>query len=140
MLEITPIPNNQTQTGVLTEPKPTDRVDELDGVQPVAPVGQEPITNEEMMDALAEEREDRPEDFLSKEEEEGLQQRMEALTEQARLYGHHLSFQLHRESDQMVVQVVNKEGELIRQIPPDEFINMQSRLAEMRGTLIDTFA
>lgn len=147
MLDISPVPNQLHQGGVSeqTSPKPLDSVQ---NVQAVRPVGQDEVQTDAMLDALKEEvrpkrpedvRPEQPEDLLSKEQEEGLLERMKALSDAAQKLGHHLSFELHEESEQMVVQVLDAEGELIRQIPPEEFLTLFERLEEMRGALFDTF-
>ncbi|SHF64908.1 flagellar protein FlaG [Desulfacinum infernum DSM 9756] len=49
-----------------------------------------------------------------------------------------LSFRLHEETGDMVVSVVNKEtGEVIRQIPPEELLELREKLEELTGVLLN---
>ncbi|SMC19466.1 flagellar protein FlaG [Desulfacinum hydrothermale DSM 13146] len=49
-----------------------------------------------------------------------------------------LSFELHEETGDMVVSVVNKEtGEVIRQIPPEELLELREKLEELTGVLFN---
>lgn len=47
-----------------------------------------------------------------------------------------LSFKIHEKTGDMVVQVLNREtGELIRQLPPEELLDLKDKLSELRGVL-----
>jgi flagellar protein FlaG len=47
-----------------------------------------------------------------------------------------LSFDIHDETGDMVVQVLEREsGDLIRQIPPDDLLDLRDKLDELRGVL-----
>lgn len=47
-----------------------------------------------------------------------------------------LSFDIHDETGEMVVQVLEREtGDLIRQIPPDDLLDLKEKLNELRGVL-----
>lgn len=49
-----------------------------------------------------------------------------------------LSFKLHEESGEVVVQVISgKTGEVVRQLPPEEVLELRERLKELRGVLFD---
>lgn len=49
-----------------------------------------------------------------------------------------LSFKLNRDLDRMIVKVVNREsGEVVRQIPPEEMLEIAKRMEEMGGILLD---
>ena len=49
-----------------------------------------------------------------------------------------LRFSVHEPTGRTVVRVVDKETEtLIREIPPEEFLNLAARLDEMIGILFD---
>ena len=145
MFDVSPVPKQVQQGGVFEQSGPSGRVDLEENVQKVIPVGREPINSEQLMgtkkeafleeELLAELKKD-----LSEEEIGALQERIEALSDTAQAYGHSLSFQLHSETQRMVVQVKDAEGEVIRQIPPEEFITLFGNLREMRGALFDTFA
>lgn len=52
-----------------------------------------------------------------------------------------LDFKVHKETDQMVVKVRNKENnEVIRQIPPEEMLELAKRMEEMSGMLLDRWS
>jgi len=55
-----------------------------------------------------------------------------------KLLGRSLRFEIDRELNQVVVKVVDKEsGEVIRQIPPEEYIQIMKRLQDMDGVFLD---
>lgn len=50
----------------------------------------------------------------------------------------HLSFSVNRETGDMVIRVIDSQtDEVIRQIPPEEFVRIAARLAKMVGLLFD---
>jgi flagellar protein FlaG len=49
-----------------------------------------------------------------------------------------LKFHVHEGTGNMMVRVVNEEtGELVREIPPEEILNLAAKIDEMIGTLFD---
>jgi flagellar protein FlaG len=47
-----------------------------------------------------------------------------------------LSFDVHEKTGEMVVQVLDREsGELIRQLPPENLLDLKDKLNELRGVL-----
>lgn len=59
---------------------------------------------------------------------------IKALTENG-LY----SVRFESENDQMIVKVVDREtDEVIRQIPPEDLIDVMANLKELRGNMVDT--
>ena len=49
-----------------------------------------------------------------------------------------LCFSVHEATDRTIVKVIDKETEkLIRQIPPEEFLNLADKMDEMIGILFD---
>lgn len=49
-----------------------------------------------------------------------------------------LRFSIHEESERMQVFVIdNKTQEVIKEIPPEEFLNIVARIQEMVGLLLD---
>ena len=49
-----------------------------------------------------------------------------------------LSFKLHEETGDVVVTVINKDtGEVIRQIPPEELLELREKLEELTGVLLN---
>ena len=48
-----------------------------------------------------------------------------------------VQFAIDNESGQVLIRIVNKSsGEMIRQIPPEEILNLQARLKDLRGLLL----
>jgi flagellar protein FlaG len=48
-------------------------------------------------------------------------------------------FENDQEAKQLVVKVVDREtDEVIRQIPPEELMNLAQRLDDLRGNIVDT--
>jgi len=48
-----------------------------------------------------------------------------------------VQFAIDKESGQVLIRIVNKSsGETIRQIPPEEILNLQARLKDLRGLLL----
>lgn len=110
-------------------------VDTLDKVKPqVAPVEK---TNDSAQTALGERalREKAEEQPLSNEE---LAEAVENIQSRLEVVGTRLGFSIHGESEDLVVEITNREsGELIRQIPSDEVLELRARLDELVGILFD---
>jgi flagellar protein FlaG len=52
-----------------------------------------------------------------------------------------LDFKIHEETGNLVVRVFNREtDELIREVPPEELLNLNEKLSELRGILFDQMA
>lgn len=50
-----------------------------------------------------------------------------------------LNFRLHDDTGDMVLQVVSAEtGEVIRQLPPDEILELRAKLEDLRGLLFES--
>ena len=48
-----------------------------------------------------------------------------------------VQFAIDKESGQVLIRIVNKSsGEMIRQIPPEEILDLQARLKDLRGLLL----
>ncbi len=75
----------------------------------------------------AEESKAPPEELLSQ---------IKALTREG-LYS--VRFEKDRKSEEFVVKVVDQDtDEVIRQIPPEELVNLSRHLRELRGSIVDT--
>jgi len=69
---------------------------------------------------------------------ETVEEKPEKETLAEKLLGRTLRFEIDRELNQVVVKVIDKEsGEVIRQIPPEEYIQILKRLQDMGGALLD---
>jgi flagellar protein FlaG len=61
---------------------------------------------------------------------------IKALTEDG---SYSVRFEMEDKTNKMVVRLVDVEsGEIIRQLPPEELINLTEHLKELRGSLVDT--
>lgn len=50
----------------------------------------------------------------------------------------HLDFSVHEKTDRIVVRITDQEtGDVIREIPSEEFLNLAARLQEMVGLMFD---
>ncbi|MDY6842959.1 MAG: flagellar protein FlaG [Thermodesulfobacteriota bacterium] len=50
----------------------------------------------------------------------------------------HLSFHIHKETGKLTVQVIRSEtGEIIREVPPGELLDIAARIQENLGVLFD---
>ncbi|MCF8067755.1 MAG: flagellar protein FlaG [Desulfobacterales bacterium] len=44
---------------------------------------------------------------------------------------------IHEETNQTIVQIVSNEGKVLKQLPPDELINLAQKMIEFAGMLVD---
>jgi len=51
----------------------------------------------------------------------------------------HLQFQIHDKTKRLMVKVLDEEGEVIREIPPEEALEMLAKLQEMSGAILDRY-
>ncbi|HBM23372.1 MAG TPA: flagellar protein [Alcanivorax sp.] len=69
-------------------------------------------------------------------EREELVKPVQQINEVLRRYG--VEFQLSEDSGRTIIRLIDREnGELIRQIPPEEALNAAQRLEEMKGRLLN---
>ena len=110
-------------------------VDTVDKVKPqVAPVEK---SNDSAQTALDEKalQEKAKEQRLSNEE---LAEAVQDIQSRLEVVGTRLGFSIHEETEDIVVEITNREsGELIRQIPSDEVLELRARLDELVGILFD---
>ena len=53
------------------------------------------------------------------------------------LDNHKVSYMVNQEKDELVVRIVDKEsGEVVRQIPGEEFLRLTSRIAEFNNKIL----
>ena len=60
---------------------------------------------------------------------------IKALTEDGR---YSVRFEKHKATEELVIKLVDKEGEVIRQIPAEEIIALSKHLDDLRGKVIQT--
>lgn len=69
---------------------------------------------------------------------EQLDEATEAMTELSMLQNTSLKFERHDKLDRTMVKVIDQEtDEIIKEIPPEEFLDMISSMLEFAGILID---
>ena len=82
------------------------------------------------------------EDYLTEENKEKLKNDINKLNETIDLLDNEvresLQFKLHEGSDRMMVQVMNiKEHEVIKEMPPEEILDLIGNIKEMVGVFLD---
>ncbi|PZM90497.1 MAG: flagellar biosynthesis protein FlaG, partial [Actinobacteria bacterium] len=79
---------------------------------------------------------------LTEAHETRLIKRITEMLNEAAQYTHKwLRFRLHEDTDRLIVQVLDAETlEVIREIPPEELLDLASRIHEMIGLFIDEWA
>lgn len=60
---------------------------------------------------------------------------IKALTEDGQ---YSVRFEKHKTTDELVIKLVDREGEVIRQIPAEEIIALSKHLDDLRGKVIKT--
>lgn len=69
---------------------------------------------------------------------EAIEQQSETLNQVVQLFNHKLKFEVDERSDNVIVKIVDSQsGETIRQIPPEDMLNMKARLNEVLGMMFD---
>jgi flagellar protein FlaG len=94
----------------------------------------------EQLDIQRKQQQENPEpqaeQSANKVQPEELLSQIKSLTEDG-LYS--VRFENDQEAQQLVVKVVDREtDEVIRQIPPEELMNLTQRLSDLRGNIVDT--
>ena len=80
----------------------------------------------------------RNQDELEEFTEEQIEEGVETLNESVQALHKNLKFQIHEESERMQVQVVDViEDEILKELPPEEVLDMLGRIQEMVGIIID---
>ena len=83
-------------------------------------------------------REDKLDQDISERMEERLEEEIDRLNEIVRTYDRKLNFQLHRETESYFVEVIDVvEDEVIREVPPEEILDLVARIDDMIGLIID---
>lgn len=64
---------------------------------------------------------------------------VEQLNDSSKLSNKHMKFQIHEETDRMMVRIMDDKGELIKEIPSEETLEMAARIQKSVGLLIDQY-
>ena len=63
---------------------------------------------------------------------------VDKLNKTTEIYNKGLRFKVHDETDRLIVQVVDeKSGDVIKQIPPEDILDLEASIEEMVGLIID---
>lgn len=74
----------------------------------------------------------------SKLDEEALQQGIEDLNKNIRVFNSKVSFSVDKNTGRTIIRVSDRDtNEIIREIPPEEFLRVASKLSELMGILVD---
>lgn len=90
-------------------------------------------SNKSRIDSLQEK-----EDYSAKELEEDVKESVKDINEIVEKVKEDLAFEIHDETERMMVKVVDrKTQEVIKELPPEEMLDLSARIHEMVGLLID---
>jgi len=74
---------------------------------------------------------------VTREDAENLAEVMNRVSE---LFNHSLHFKLFEETDRLYVQIIDRETqEVIKQIPPQEMLELSAKIQEMVGIMFDKY-
>ncbi len=118
---------------------------EIKGVEEVASVKQAALKRqEESKEQKAHSFESRKPAEKAAAREEGLsriERIAEAMDKYVRSIQRDLDIQVHNETGTVMVKVLSREtGEVIREIPPEELLNLASKMEEVAGVLLNKSA
>ncbi len=86
-------------------------------------------------ETLREKQKKEKENFLDPEKTKNL---TEALNNLFQAFNLELRFSIHEGTREVIARIVNREtGEVIREIPPEKFLDMIAKLRELAGLFID---
>jgi len=75
---------------------------------------------------------------ISFQEPEKARELTEALSQLFRAFDLELRFTIHKATREIIARVVNRQtGEVIREIPPEKFLDLVARLRELVGVFVD---
>lgn len=64
---------------------------------------------------------------------------VEQLNDSSKLGDKHLKFQIHEETDRVMVKILDEKGEVLKEIPPEETLEMAAKIQKSVGLLIDNY-
>jgi flagellar protein FlaG len=77
-------------------------------------------------------------DDLKKQENIDISEAMERVAGTAKLFNRKIQLEVDRESDMVIVKIVDSEtNEVIRQVPPEELVRLSKNATDLKGLLID---
>lgn len=80
----------------------------------------------------------RPIDNIEANVQERIREAIQALNESTQLVGRQLAFSIHEDTGRTIVRVIDRDtDEVIREIPPEEILDLVARINEMIGLLLD---
>ncbi len=50
---------------------------------------------------------------------------------------YHVGFRMDSRTDSYVIEISDKEGELVKQFPPEKVLNLQGKMDELSGMVVD---
>jgi flagellar protein FlaG len=69
---------------------------------------------------------------------EDIKGELEKLNKIVKIYSNKINFDIDQKTNQIVVKIVDgKTDKIIRQIPPEEIINLSMRMDELKGMIFD---
>ncbi|NLY90583.1 MAG: flagellar protein FlaG [Firmicutes bacterium] len=69
---------------------------------------------------------------------EKLEEKVKQLNETVEIFDKRIHFEIHEETERIMVQVIEKETEeIISEIPPEKILDLVARIEEMIGLIID---
>lgn len=81
------------------------------------------------------------EEFTKRDEQRFMERLADMLNQSAKWSQKRLRFQVHDETERLMVQVLDAETEeVIRELPPEEALDLAARIQEMIGILLDEMA
>lgn len=76
--------------------------------------------------------------FGGKIDEEVLNKAVDKANQTARIFNRQIHFKVHEASRRWMIQIIDTDkGEVIREIPPEEILDMLAQLDKMVGLLVD---
>ena len=69
-----------------------------------------------------------------------LEEALKLLNDSASVIDARYSFQVNSDTNQLYVQIRDRHGEVIRQVPPEAILNTASKISRMIGTFLNAIA
>ena len=64
----------------------------------------------------------------------------DVLNDIAKMFNSRLQFRVHEETERLYVQFVDRDsGEVIKQIPPEELLELSAKIQKMVGLILDKY-